>query len=278
MKDNIILILKGFVLGIANIIPGVSGGTLAITLGIYEKLIETISHFKDNIKKNYKFLLFLVLGIGISLLIFSNVVSFCLDKYPFATILFFIGIILGGMPKLFKKIENSFSITNLIIGLITFGIVMSMSLLSTGNNEVSLENLTLIKIITLFFSGAVASASMLLPGISGSFVLMLIGYYKPIINTIKELTRFNNLGHNIVILLSAGLGIIVGIVCAAKVIEYLLKEYEIPTYYGIIGFVIASIVSIFITALSYSVGMFQIIVGVLLLIVGIMISRVIGDK
>ena len=67
MKDNIILILKGFVLGIANIIPGVSGGTLAITLGIYEKLIETISHFKDNIKKNYKFLLFLVLGIGISL-------------------------------------------------------------------------------------------------------------------------------------------------------------------------------------------------------------------
>ena len=277
MKDNIILILKGFVLGIANIIPGVSGGTLAITLGIYEKLIETISHFKDNIKKNYKFLLFLVLGIGISLLIFSNVVSFCLDKYPFATILFFIGIILGGMPKLFKKIENSFSITNLIIGLITFGIVMSMSLLSTGNNEVSLENLTLIKIITLFFSGAVASASMLLPGISGSFVLMLIGYYKPIINTIKELTRFNNLGHNIVILLSAGLGIIVGIVCAAKVIEYLLKEHEIPTYYGIIGFVIASIVSIFITALSYSVGMFQIIVGVLLLIVGIMISRVIGD-
>ena len=278
MKNNIILILKGFVLGIANIIPGVSGGTLAITLGIYEKLIETISHFKDNIKKNYKFLLFLVLGIGISLLIFSNVVSFCLDKYPFATILFFIGIILGGMPKLFKKIENSFSITNLIIGLITFGIVMSMSLLSAGNNEVSLENLTLIKIITLFFSGAVASASMLLPGISGSFVLMLIGYYKPIINTIKELTRFNNLGHNIVILLSAGLGIIVGIVCAAKVIEYLLKEHEIPTYYGIIGFVIASIVSIFITALSYSVGMFQIIVGVLLLIVGIMISRVIGDK
>ena len=278
MKDNIILILKGFVLGIANIIPGVSGGTLAITLGIYEKLIETISHFKDNIKKNYKFLLFLVLGIGISLLIFSNVVSFCLDKYPFATILFFIGIILGGMPKLFKKIENSFSITNLIIGLITFGIVMSMSLLSTGNNEVSLENLTLIKIITLFFSGAIASASMLLPGISGSFVLMLIGYYKPIINTIKELTRFNNLGHNIVILLSAGLGIIVGIVCAAKVIEYLLKEYEIPTYCGIIGFVIASIVSIFITALSYSVGMFQIMVGVLLLIVGIMISRVIGDK
>ena len=278
MKNNIILILKGFVLGIANIIPGVSGGTLAITLGIYEKLIETISHFKDNIKKNYKFLLFLVLGIGISLLIFSNVVSFCLDKYPFATILLFIGIILGGMPKLFKKIENSFSITNLIIGLITFGIVMSMSLLSAGNNEVSLENLTLIKIITLFFSGAVASASMLLPGISGSFVLMLIGYYKPIINTIKELTRFNNLGHNIVILLSAGLGIIVGIVCAAKVIEYLLKEHEIPTYYGIIGFVIASIVSIFITALSYSVGMFQIIVGVLLLIVGIMISRVIGDK
>ena len=277
MKDNLLIMLKGFVLGIANIIPGVSGGTLAITLGIYEKLIETISHFKSKIKENFKFLLFLVLGIGISLLVCSNIVSFCLDKYPFATILLFIGIIIGGVPKLLKKVKNTFNISNLIIFLITFALVMLMTFLSVKDNSVSLESLNAIKIIILFFSGFIASASMLLPGISGSFVLMLIGFYEPIINSIKDLTRFNNLTHNIIILTSMGIGIIVGIIVAAKVIEWLLKKYEVKTYYGILGFVIASIISIFITALSYSVGIIQVMVGVILLIIGIMISRVIGD-
>ena len=277
MKENIINILRGFVLGIANIIPGVSGGTLAITLGIYEKLIETISDFKNKIKENFKFLVFIVLGVGIALLVFSNIVSFCLDKYPFATILFFIGIILGGVPKLLKKVNKSFNIPNLFIGIITFSIVIIMSLIGNVNNEVSLESLNVIKLITLFISGMIASSSMLLPGISGSFVLMLIGYYKPIINAIKELTRFSNLFHNVVILSFMGLGIILGIVLAAKLINWLLKKYEVPTYYGIIGFVIASIICIFMNALTYSVGIIEIIVGVILLLIGIMISRVVGD-
>ena len=277
MKDNIITMLKGFVMGIANIIPGVSGGTLAITLGIYEKLIETISDFRKNIKKNFKFILFLVIGIVISLLIFSNVVSFCLDKFPFITILFFIGIIIGGMPKLFKKIENTFNVNNMIVLIITFSIVIIMSLLSAGDKSVSLESINIIKLIVLFFSGMIASASMLLPGISGSFVLMLIGYYEPIVNAIKDLTRFNNLGHNIIILMAMGLGIIVGVIGAAKLINWLLKKYEVPTYYGIIGFVIASIISIFITAISYSTSVIQIIIGVLLLVVGTILGKVIGD-
>ena len=277
MKENIINILRGFVLGIANIIPGVSGGTLAITLGIYEKLIETISDFKNKIKENFKFLVFIVLGVGIALLVFSNIVSFCLDKYPFATILFFIGIIVGGVPKLLKKVNKSFNIPNLFIGIITFSIVIIMSLIGNVNNEVSLESLNVIKLITLFISGMIASSSMLLPGISGSFVLMLIGYYKPIINAIKELTRFSNLFHNVVILSFMGLGIILGIVLAAKLINWLLKKYEVPTYYGIIGFVIASIICIFMNALTYSVGIIEIVVGVILLLIGIMISRVVGD-
>ena len=91
--NNLILILKGFILGIANIIPGVSGGTLAITLGIYEKLIDIISNFKEKFKENIKFILLLVLGIVIALLVFSNIIGYCLDKFPFITILFFIGFL-----------------------------------------------------------------------------------------------------------------------------------------------------------------------------------------
>ena len=278
MKDKILLILKGFVLGIANIIPGVSGGTLAITLGIYERMIEAISHFFKNFKENLKFVMLLGIGILISLALFSNVIGYCLDNYPFATILFFIGIILGGMPLLFKNVKGTINVKNGVVFAITFSIVMAMTFMSAGDKVISLDTLNVGKGISLFFSGAIASASMLLPGISGSFVLMLIGYYHPIVNAIRSLTKFENLFHNVIVLGIAGVGILLGIVLAAKLIEYLLEKFEIPTYYGIIGFVIASIISIFITAVSNSVGILEIIIGIALMIVGILLSKVIGDK
>ena len=278
MKDKVLLILKGFVLGIANIIPGVSGGTLAITLGIYERLIEAISHFFGNFKNNLKFVMFLGIGILISLALFSNVIGFCLDNYQFATILFFIGIILGGMPILFKKVKGTVNGKNGVIFIITFSIVMVMTFMSAGDKTISLDTLSVGKGISLFFSGMIASASMLLPGISGSFVLMLIGYYHPIVNAIREFTKFQNLFHNVIVLSIAGLGILLGIVLAAKLIEYLLDKYEIPTYYGIIGFVIASIISIFITAVSSTVGIVEIIIGIVLMIIGMFIAKFIGDK
>lgn len=278
MKESIILILKGFIMGIANIIPGISGGTLAITLGIYEKLINTISHFTKNIKENIKFILLLGIGMVISIGLFSNIIGYCLDKFPFATILFFIGFILGGMPILFKKVKGKLNISNAVVFLITFGIVIAMTFAKTGNNIVSLEVLNIGKIIALFLCGLIAAATMVLPGISGSFVLMLFGYYKPIVDTISELTKLNNLLHNLIILTSMGVGILFGVVLAAKGIEWLLKKYEIKTYYGIIGFVIASIISIFITAVSDTVLIGEIIVGIVLLVVGIFLSKMISVK
>lgn len=278
MKEKLLLILKGFILGIANIIPGVSGGTLALTLGIYERLIDAISHFFKNLKENIIFVLCLGIGILISLALFSNVIGYCLDNYKFATILFFIGFILGGMPLLFKKVKGTFNVKNMIFSLITFSIVMIMTFMSAGDKTISLNNLTFVRLVSLFFSGMIASASMLLPGISGSFVLMLIGYYYPIINAIREFTKLQNSLHNVILLSTAGIGIILGIIIAAKLIEYLLKKYEIPTYYGIIGFVISSIISIFITAVSSYVGTVEIIVGILLMILGIFLAGIIGDK
>ena len=278
MKDKILLILKGFVLGIANIIPGVSGGTLAITLGIYERLIGTISHFFKNVKENIKFVIFLGIGIILSLALFSNVIGYCLDNYAFATILFFIGIILGGVPLLFKKVKGTMNVSNFIIFLVAFSIVIFMTFMSVGEKNVSLDNLSIGKVLLLFISGVVASSSMLLPGISGSFVLMLLGYYYPIVNAIRGLTKFQDLFHNVIILSIAGVGILVGIVIAAKLIEWLLDKHEVPTYYGIIGFVIASIISIFITALSSIGNIYEIIIGIVLLLFGIFISNFIGER
>lgn len=278
MKDKILLILKGFVLGIANIIPGVSGGTLAITLGIYERLIGTISHFFKNVKEHIKFIMFLGIGILLSLGLFSNVIGYCLDNYAFATILFFIGIILGGVPLLFRKVKGTMNVSNFIIFLVAFSIIMLMTFMSVGEKNVSLDTLSIGKVLLLFIIGVVASSSMLLPGISGSFVLMLLGYYYPIVNAIRGLTKFQDLFHNVIILSIAGVGILVGIVIAAKLIEWLLDKHEVSTYYGIIGFVIASIISILITAISNTVGIYEIIVGIVLLLFGMFLSNFIGER
>jgi len=107
LKSNILLFIKGFVIGIANLIPGVSGGTLAITLGIYERLIEILSNFKSNIKENVKFLIPIFLGVGASILSLSGLISLCLERFLFPTIMLFVGAILGGLPMLCKKLKGS---------------------------------------------------------------------------------------------------------------------------------------------------------------------------
>ena len=153
-----------------------------------------------------------------------------------------------------------------------------MTFMSVGEKNVSLDTLSIGKVLLLFISGVVASSSMLLPGISGSFVLMLLGYYYPIVNAIRGLTKFQDFFHNVIILGIAGVGILVGIVIAAKLIEWLLDKHEVPTYYGIIGFVIASIISIFITALSNIGNIYEIIVGIVLLLLGMFLSNFIGER
>lgn len=279
--ENIKLVLKGFIIGVANIIPGVSGGTLAITLGIYEKLINIISHFFKNIKENIKFLLPIAIGAVLSILILSNIISYSLDKFPLPTTLLFIGLILGGIPMLCGKIKKgpkSGRFSNILILLVTFSIVTIFGFMGTNTNTVNLSNLGFIGYILLFLVGVVAAATMIIPGISGSFMLMMLGYYKPIIDTIKELTKFDNVFHNITILIPFGIGIAIGIVLIAKLVELLLKKFPIKTYYGIIGFVLASIITIFLplTKISYTVP--SVIVGLILLLIGSAIAYKLGDK
>lgn len=280
MKENIMLILKGFALGIANVIPGVSGGTIAVILGIYEKLIDILSNLKTKLKENFKYLLFLAIGLILAIGLFSNAVTFCLKNYPFATILFFIGFIIGGMPPLLNKVKSKIDIKSVICFIIAFTVVMLMAFITPDTMNKSLDIINIKTLIILFLIGVLGAASMVLPGISGSFVLMLIGYYEPIMNSISEFTKLNNLTHNILILAMFGLGVLFGIIFMAKLIKILLEKYEIPMYMGIIGFVIASAISIFVSVIGSSYGVLQIIIGVILMFVGIIASRMIskGEK
>lgn len=277
--EYLMLILKGMIIGIANIIPGVSGGTLMITLGIYQDVIETISHFFKDIKKSLKLIIPLGIGMVLSILILSKIISVCLDKYPFPTTFFFIGLIIGGIPLLWKKVSASkYKYSNWIIFLITFGIVLLFTFLKSGEYVLSFDNLSLSGYIGLFIVGMIAAATMVIPGISGSFVLMLLGYYEPIVNTIKDLTDFSLISHNLLILIPFGIGIIVGIILVAKLIEWLLNKYPVKTYYGVLGFVIASIISIIKPLLSISTNIIEIIISIILVIVGGLIAYKLGDK
>lgn len=264
---SISLVIKGAIIGVANIIPGVSGGTLAITLGLYERIISTITHFFSNFKENVKFLLPIGIGAIIAILGLSKLLTFALGNYKIETVMFFIGLILGGVPILLSKvkIKNAKPI-NIFWFILTFSIVVLFAILSPGNTNVSLEVLNFKQILLLAIVGIIAAATMVIPGISGSFVLMLLGYYEPIVKTISNLTNFNNISHNLLILIPFGIGIVLGIFIIAKIIEWLLKKYEISTYYGIIGFVLSSIISIFIplsgfTFTNVSVGLVLMIIG-----------------
>ena len=277
--EYLMLILKGMIIGIANIIPGVSGGTLMITLGIYQDVIETISHFFKDIKKSLKLVIPLGIGMVLSILILSKIISVCLDKYPFPTTFFFIGLIIGGIPLLWKKVSASrYKYNNWLIFLITFGIVLTFTFLKSSDYVVSFDNLDLFGYIGLFIVGMLAAATMVIPGISGSFVLMLVGYYEPIVNTIKDLTNVSLLSHNLLILIPFGIGILIGIVLVAKLIEWLLSKYPIKTYYGVLGFVMASVVAIIKPLISNSANVIEIVISIILLIVGGVIAYKLGDR
>lgn len=276
--ENLLLIVKGFILGIANIIPGVSGGTLAMTMGIYEDIIKSISSILKTPKKSLKLLLYLGIGGVLSILILSKLLNYTLTNYAFATTLFFIGLIVGGFPLLLKKAKgHKVSLGYLLSFLSTTSLVIILRLLQTSENTVSLNNVSLFTMIILLLVGMLAASTMVIPGVSGSFVLMLIGFYKPILNTISNITKINLLGHNLLILVPFGIGVLLGIVLTAKLIEYLLKKYEIYTYYGIYGFILASILVLILNVYNKATGIPEVVVGILLVLLGTFIGYKLGD-
>ena len=280
----LLLVIKGFIMGIANIIPGVSGGTIALILGIYEELVNRVSHIFDNLIDNIKYILPIGIGILLSLLIMSGVINYSYENFPLPTMMFFVGLVVGGIPMLYKNVKGKGKkASNYIIFLITFGIVILMSLSNVLFNQslvVDFSNMGFGSYLLLFLVGIIAAGTMVIPGISGSLVLMLLGYYYPIIGTINSLKTMNNLGNDILILGVFGVGVLVGIVLIAKILELLFKKYAVKTYYGVLGFVSASVIAIPLSSTASDLS-FDIPVAIICLItmyIGAVISFKLGDR
>lgn len=287
MKENLILVIKGFIMGIANIIPGVSGGTLALILGIYEKFIGAISHFFTNIKENIKFLIPIVIGMGLAIVSLSRVIDYSYQHFPIPTSLFFVGLVLGGIPMLLSKVKGkkeTKKVSSYLIAFCTFALVIFMAtshLIFGEGLKISFANMNVIGYFLLFLVGVIAAATMVIPGVSGSLVLMLLGYYYPVIAVIKEVTKFQNLGSNIFLLGIFGMGVVIGVVLISKLIEFLFQKYETKTYFAVLGFIVASLLAIPLSTLlnmEVAFDLVQILVGFIFLALGTIISYKLGGE
>lgn len=244
-------ILQGIVVGIANIIPGVSGGTMMVAMGLYDKLIHSITHLKSEFKESMKLLLPIFAGAGLAIVLLSRLFEFLLANYPIPTNFAFCGLIAGSLPFIFKKVKgHSVSVGKLIPFFIFFGIVILMAVLGENGGTAADVSFSLINVIKLFAVGIIAAATMVVPGVSGSMMLMLLGYYDTIIETINDfidaLIAFNltEILRVFGILVPFGIGIVIGIFAIAKLIEFIFKKAEIHAYYGIIGLILASPIAI----------------------------------
>lgn len=282
MKEKIILFIKGVVLGVAFVIPGVSGGTLAVLMGIYEELIEAASNFYKSIADFKKYIMYLLpigLGVVFSVAVFAKLIKFGLDKAPIITILIFLGMIIGGIPALVRNVKgtktNLKDMTLMLVGLI---IVISMLIFHKSNTNVVLTNMSIGGYITLFLVGAIAAVTMVVPGISGSFTLMLIGYYEPILNLVNDITSFKNLGPNLILIFTFMLGVFIGIIFISKIIEWCLKHYKRETYYAIIGFVLSSIISVIYEVSKFPFNLTHLIIGIVLLVINTVLVYKVFDE
>lgn len=278
VKIGLINFIKGFILGIANVIPGVSGGTMAVSMGLYELILSSIGNFFKDIKGNFIKLLPIILGILVAIVSTSKLVTYALTNYKAQTLCLFIGLIFGGVSLIMRKIKGKGSKTNYLIFFVIFFFVISLNFLKTGLIEISFTNMGIIDYLLLLLMGFIASSAMVIPGISGSFILMVLGYYDKIIYTISTITNFSKLGSNLLILVPFGIGVIIGIVFMAKLITNLIKKYETKTYFAIMGFVLSSVVVLLLQLTDFKFTFINVATSLFALCWGYMLARAIDKE
>lgn len=265
--ETIKLIAIGIILGIANVIPGVSGGTMAVVFGIYNRLIDVISLNVKKIISQWKFILPLGIGLLAGVLLFSKIITFLFNNFPIQTNWFFIGIILGSVPMIYthwlnaKKTTNAINtdttntepqpaqketqtkkfplpISSIICCLITFAIMIFMTVKKIEKPEaLVITEFSWNTALIMFLGLAIAAIAMIIPGISGSFIMLSLGIYSTIIGAIDSF--------NIYLLIPGALGAIVGLLSGAKLVRILMSKVPSQTYGAIFGLILGSIFVIF---------------------------------
>lgn len=259
MKDKFLNFVRGVIIGLANIIPGISGATLAVSLGLYENIIDALGSFFKNKSKSFYFLLPICLGILIGVLSSSRLIDFCINKYYVQTIMFFIGLILGGMKLYVKKMSNTFNFKSILISLFVSGLVILSSLLIPKVSSVSFESITVVGLIVLLLVGILCGAIMIVPGISGAMMLIVVGYYEPLIDVLSDIMSFRDLGINLLMVFIFVIGFLIGMFTIAQLIYKYFKKYEVKFRFVVLGLIFSSIIVLLLQIESFNISLLSII-------------------
>jgi len=293
-------IIIGIIIGISNIVPGVSAGTMFVILGIFKKLIDQVGLCLDEVKTMVKnitkfkeknggiravgimfknifmsqktFLIPIAIGMIFAIYFVAKLFSILNPEQILYRNYIFLGLILGGIPALFKELKKGTDITNIkkrkisiyIFMIIGFAMMFALYLLKVngiGLRKVGYEELSITMAIPLFLVGAIAAASMVIPGISGSMVVLILGYYELMTLSISKL--------NMIFIIPFAIGILVGIMAILKLIKYLLDKHYTRTYSCIVGFVVGSLLMVF---PGLPVGVMGYVITVICIAIGIMLS------
>ena len=269
-------IIIGIIIGISNIVPGVSAGTMFVILGIFKKLIDQVGLCIDEVKKMIKnitkfkekdggiravgimfknifnsqktFLIPIAIGMVFAIYFIAKLFSILNPEQIMYRNYIFLGLVLGGIPALFKELKKGTDIQNInkrkvniylfmFIGFLIMLIVYILKINGIGLRKVGYEELSIAMALPLFLVGAIAAASMVIPGISGSMVVLILGYYELMTISISKL--------NMVFIIPFAIGILVGIMAILKLIKYLLDNHYTRTYSCIVGFVVGSLLMVF---------------------------------
>lgn len=295
MKEKLIDFLKGIIIGIANILPGFSGGVMAVAFNVYDRLIHAISNILSKPIKVIKDIWALGAGVAVGILIAIVGISLLLTNFPIPTIFFFTGLIVGSIPNIYEKTKDlKFNYKKVISFFIGFGFIIGLLLFSifyngTGSSvvvgEVDVKQLAI-----LFFVGIIASATMIIPGVSGSLVLLAIGYYQYIIDFIMNFLKaalafdFSTMFSNALLVGALGLGIVVGMLVLSKVIEKLIDKYPTIFYTIVFGLLVASpFAIIYQLYIEYKEAIHSALIlnwlfGIIFLVVGVITSHYISKS
>lgn len=268
-------ILKGFAMGTSDLVPGVSGGTIALLLGIYNQFIASISGiFSRRFWPSFTFLIPIIIGMLLAMGSLSNLFNYLLSQHHIPTMFFFGGLIIGIVPYLLKisNYKTSFTTKHYMMVIAGIAILIVITLMNNGDKHAG-ETLTLSTslIIKYFIAGMCASSAMLLPGISGSFMLLVFGVYGTVMLAISEVVKLNFAG--LPILLAVGFGVLAGFIISSKIIQYFLTHHKLMTFALIIGFVVGSLFAVF-PGLPTNIVMW--FVSLVVFIIGFIVSLTLG--
>lgn len=284
IKEKALDLVKGLAIGVSFIIPGVSGGTMAVILGIYDKIINAINNLVKKFVASIKILLPIALGAALAILICWYPFKLAFEHIMLVMVSLFAGFIIGGMPGIIDEVRNV-KIKPIYIVVASIAIILSVALgILSVLMELNIQSLYDSRpwwlYIIIVLVGIIASFALVMPGISGSMILMVLGFYTPTLNLIDNFLSWTNIGPSLSILACLALGVVLGVILASKVMAFLLSKFRVGTFYAIIGIIIGSLIAIYynfeISEYYIRVGFrwWEILLSVLALLAGVAVSYI----